>query len=168
MGSSNSKPQGVEVKIVKSKFCDLCIKHIHGTDGVAVGAMFHCCSKCNSEDLKNIIVAATKAFGVWKEAGGEMPTVEFLTEKPSGSSIQLPDGSWMIQPRPQINTVISMLQSGDVARDVTLICTMLSLCAKAFDACDTEQESFMIQNKILLGFLISIIAQSDYDAQTGQ
>ena len=63
---------------------------------------------------------------------------------------------------------MSMWQFGDVARDVTLIRTMLSLCAKAIDACVTEQESFMIQNKIVLGFLPSVVAQCQYDAQNGQ
>jgi len=178
MGASISTPQLVEPKIVepkivKSKFCDSCMndscmKLTHGADGVAVGAMFYCCSKCNSEDLKNIIVAAKTAFLVWQNEGGEMPPIDFSKKKPSGNSIQLPNGLYMGPPKDLMRKVMSMWQFGDVARDVTLICTILSLCNKAIDACVTEQESFMIQNKIVLGFLPSVVAQCQYDAQNGQ
>ena len=173
MGTSISKPKDVEPKvvepkIVQSKFCDSCMKQTHGTDGRAVEAMFHCCSKCDEPELECTIEAAKAAFVVWQKEGGDMPPIDFRTEKPSGNSIQLPNGLYMGPPKDQMQKVMSMWQFGGVARDVTLIRTMLSLCAKAIDACDTDQERVMIQNKIVLGFLPSVVAQCQYDAQNGQ
>lgn len=173
MGGTISTPQLVEPKIVQSKLCDSCMndscmKLTHGADGVAVGAMFYCCSKCDPSALKKTIETAKKAFVAWQNEGGEMPPIDFLNKKPSGNSIQLPNGLYMGPPKDQMMKVMSMWHFGDVPRDVTLIRTMLSLCAKAIDACVTEQESFIIQNKIVLGFLPSVVAQCQYDAQNGQ
>ena len=168
MGNSISTPQVVEPKIVQSKFCDSCMKLAHGADGVAVGEMFYCCSKCDRSALECTIEAAKVAFSEWGKEGGEMAPIDFRTEKPLGNSIQLTNGLYYGPPKDQIQKVMSMWQSGDDDRDVKLICTMLSLCAKAIDACVTEQERFRIQNKIVLGFLISVIAQCQYDAQNGQ
>ena len=168
MDSSSSNSQGKMVEIVQEPFCDCCMEPIDGTDVVAVGAVFHCCSRCDPKELMNVIIAAIKTFGVWKRAGGKMPPFEFSLIKPLGPSVQLPNGLYMGPPSAQINTVISMLKCLDVDRNLTLICTMLALCNKAFAACDTPEKRVMVENKIVLGFLISVIAQSDYDAQTGQ
>jgi len=171
MGAAISTPQLVEPKSVQSKCCDSCMKLAHRADGVAVGEMFYCCSKCERDRsaLECTIEAAKTAFVVWQKDGGEMPPSDFRTKKPLGKSMQLPNGLYYYGPsKDQMLKVMSMWQFGDVARDVTLICTMLSLCAKAIDACRTEQESDMIQNQIVLGFLISVIAQCQYDAQNGQ
>ena len=155
-----------QFNIVQSKMCDSCVEQ--KKEGTSVDAMFHCCSECNVSALKCTIKAAKAAFTLWQLNGGVMPPIEFLQTKPLGDHILLPNGSYMGPPTHQVQKVISMLRSGNIDRDITLICTILSLFDNAVNACNTDQERLLAQNKILLGFLISVISQSQYDAQNSQ
>jgi len=72
-------------------------------------------------------------------------------------------------PENLVRKMITMLNiPTSIPRDITLICAILALFDNVVDACDTDEKQLRAQNNILFGFLISLMAQSQYDAQNSQ